>query len=67
MLNTNKYISRRYLKEKLAYIKPLINIIESDEGGDNLAEILYDTTCREAVFGFAVIAKELGYEIPTDI
>ena len=55
-----KYISAKYIKEKSYPIEQLLDSIDSTET-DNIADKVYS---EEIAYAFAVIAKELGVEIP---
>lgn len=59
----SKYISRKYLKEKIGPVEQLLKTIEEAES-DNLTEAISDYRKNEIAFAFAVIAKELDVKIP---
>ena len=59
----SKYISRKYLKEKIRPVEQLLKTIEEAES-DNLTEEISDYRKNEIAFAFAVIAKELDVKIP---
>lgn len=58
-----KYVSARYIREKLSPVRNLINIIERADS-DALNEALPMEIRKEIAFAFAVIAKEMDVEIP---
>ena len=63
----DKYISAVYIKEKMRPIEQLIKTVNTacDENeSDNVAEKISPSRRKEIVFAFAVIAKELGENIP---
>lgn len=61
MMYEEKYVSAKYISEKMRPIENLIDIVNNAER-DNLAE---EIRCPEEIaFAFAVIAKEIGVEIP---
>lgn len=57
----DKYVSARYLDEKLAPIRNLIKIVDEAESND-IGKEIYNP--EEIAFSMAVIAKELGVKIP---
>lgn len=57
------YISAKYIDEKSKAIRNLLNIVDSADS-DNLANKISESNIREITFAFAVIAKELGEQIP---
>lgn len=63
----DKYISAYYIQEKMRPIENLIKTVNSsieDNGTNNIAEQISEAQKREVAFAFAVIAKELGVQIP---
>ena len=67
MLDMDKYVSRRYLKEKFRSIERLEGIINNEGDSDCLRDDISATLRQDVAFAFAVVAKELGVEIPTDV
>lgn len=59
-----EYISARYIKEKSVFSRSLFEIIEGDRDSDNIAKDLSPMMIKGIVEEFAIIAKELGAEIP---
>lgn len=60
-----KHISAHYINEKSSPIRNLLLIVDDDsKDSDNITEQLSDNMKREVAFAFAVIAKELGVNIP---
>ena len=57
---TKKYISAKYIKEKSFPIEQLLDTINSSDT-DNIANKIH---AEEIAYAFAVIAKEIGVEIP---
>lgn len=58
-----KYISARYINEKIMPIEHLQTIL-ADTDEDDISEQISDFWAKEIAFSFAVIAKELGVKIP---
>lgn len=66
-ISMSKYISSYYIQEKMRPIENLIKIVNSsieDKGTNDIASQISDAQKREVAFAFAVIAKELGVQIP---
>ena len=61
----DKYVSAKYIDEKLYPIRNLISIVESTDS-NNIADKVANQK-QDIAFAFAVIAKELGVTIPTDV
>lgn len=62
-----KYISARYINEKMGPIQTLIRTVEQEYSArksDNLSDKIPESQRREFAFACAVIAKELGVNIP---
>ena len=62
-----KYVSARYIQEKIWPIKNLISIVEeeySNGNSDNLSNKISDYQRKEFAYACAIIAKELGVNIP---
>ena len=56
-----KYVSARYIEEKLYPIERLCEIVHEAEKNDISDEIRYP---EEIALAFAMIAKEMGVKIP---
>lgn len=59
----DKYISKRYLEEKMPPIENFIKKVNESESG-NMTEAFSDYEKESIAFAFAVCAKELGVKIP---
>lgn len=57
-----KYVSKRYIEEKIWPIKSLISILDTAEGDSIGNEV--EGLKESVVKSFAIIAKELGVKIP---